>query len=159
MDLELVRYAYLPNVAVLGSLRVGADRFATLERPWRANAQGPGGVPRESCIPDGRYGLRPWNSPTHGAVYLLSSGTAGVYPTEVPAGQAYGRTLILLHAANEVAELLGCIAPGMRAGVLGGKHWVYESRRALAAISEHLGRVDVHSLTIRTTAGTEEREP
>lgn len=156
MNLELVRLAYLPT-STLGLWRVGAERFETIERPWIADPDGPGGEAQQSCIPDGLYTLRPWESPKFGPVYLFESPELGVYATDKPPGAKYGRTHVLLHAANEVRELLGCVAPGMRAGIVDGKHWVYESRRALARISELLGRVDVHSVTIRATAGT--REP
>lgn len=156
MDVELVRLGYLPT-ATLGLWRIGGAQFETIERPWVPDPDGPGGQAQQSCIPDGRYVLRPWDSPKFGAVYLFEAPELGVYATAVPAGQRYGRTHVLLHAANEVRELLGCVAPGMRAGIVDGKHWVYESRRALERISELLGRVDVHSVTIRATAGT--REP
>lgn len=157
MDLSLVRLAYLPT-ATLGLLRVGHERFETIERPWVPDPDGPGGEAQQSCIPDGRFVLRPWQSPKFGAVYLFEAPELGVYATEKPAGAKYGRTHVLLHSANEAAELLGCVAPGMRAGIVEGKHWVYESRRALARISELLGRTDVHSVTIRPTAGTGEPE-
>lgn len=155
MDLSLVRLAYLPT-ATLGLLRVGTERFETIERPWVPDPDGPGGQPQESCIPDGRYVFKPWDSPKFGPVYLFTSPDVGVYETAVPAGQKFGRTHVLLHPANEVRELQGCCAPGMRAGIVDGKHWVYESRRAFSRIAELLGRVDVHSVTIRATLGTGE---
>lgn len=157
MELALVRLAYLP-ACTLGLLRVGGERFETIEKPWVPDPDGPGGEAQQSCIPDGRFVLRPWESPKFGPVYLFESAELGVYPTDKPAGAKYGRTHVLLHAANEAADLLGCVAPGMRAGIVDGKHWVYESRRALARISELLGRSDVHSVTIRPTAGTGEPE-
>lgn len=157
MEIEVVRVAYLP-AATLGELRVGGEVFRTIERPWVPDPDGPGGQARESCIPDGRYLLRPWESPKFGPVYLFEAPELGVYATERPAGALFGRTHVLLHAANAVEELLGCMAPGMRAGIVEGKHWVYESRRALARVSELLGRSAVPSvtITIRPTRGTEE---
>lgn len=157
MQIELVRYAYLPT-ATLGLWRLAGERFETIERPWIPNPAGLGGLPRESCVPDGFYKFRPWQSPKHGAAYILDAPELGVYTAEVPAGQPFGRALCLLHAANQVSELLGCIAPGMRAAVIEGEHRVLESRRALARIHEVLGRSEVHDLMIRTTAGTEEPE-
>jgi Family of unknown function (DUF5675) len=157
MNLELIRVAYLPT-ATLGLLRVGTERFETIERPWVPDPDGPGGEAQQSSIPDGRFVLRPWDSPKFGPVYLFEAPALGVYATEKPVGAKYGRTHVLLHAANQVSELLGCVAPGMRAGIQDGKHWVYESRRALARVSELLGRVDEHSVTIRATRGTEEPE-
>lgn len=155
MDVNLVRRAYLP-AATLGVLLVESERFETIERPWLPDPDGPGGQARVSCIPDGVYTLRPWQSPKHGAVWIFEAPGVGVYATEVPAGQAYGRSHVLLHAANEVAQLEGCIAPGMRAGILEGKHWVYESRRALERIGALLGREVSHRITIRPSSGTAE---
>lgn len=155
MELVLVRLAYLPT-ATLGLLHVGADQFETIERPWIPDPDGPGGEAQKSCIPDGRYTFKPWTSPKFGPVFIFSSPELGVYETEKPAGAKYGRTHVLLHPANEVRELLGCVAPGMRAGIAEGKHWVFDSRRAFARISELLGRTAEHSVTIRATAGTEE---
>lgn len=161
MDVVIVRHAYLP-VATLGSWSfptVPAERFPTIELPWVTNPDGVGGMPRASCIPDGTYALRPWESPKFGPVYLFSSAKNGVYPTEadIPPGQKWGRCLVLLHPANQTSELLGCIAAGLRAGILDGKHWVYESRKAFDRISALLGRTGMHSVTIRSTAGTVER--
>lgn len=158
MEVEVVRVAYL-RAATLGVLRIGAEVFATIELPWVRDPDGPGGEARQSCIPDGRYVLRPWQSPKFGAVYLFEAPELGVYATERPAGQLFGRTHCLLHAANEAAELLGCMAPGMRAGIVEGDHWVFESRRALARIGELLGRTAEASVTIRPTRGTEEGIP
>jgi hypothetical protein len=71
----------------------------TLEQAWRNNEA------FVSCIPDGSYLLEPWVSPTHGECYILSGGTVGK-TTGV-------RTYILIHAANKVRELQGCIALGL----------------------------------------------
>ena len=158
MELEVVRIAYLP-AATLGVLRIGAEVFHTIERPWLPDPDGAGGEAQKSCIPDGRYLLRPWESPKFGPVYLFESPELGVYATERPAGALFGRTHVLLHAANSAAELLGCMAPGMRAGIVDGVPWVYESRRALTRIGELLGRAGANSVTIRPTRGTEEALP
>jgi hypothetical protein len=64
----------------------------TIELPWRNN------LPGLSCIPEGRYRLRYRYSKRH-RKHLLVEGVKG-------------RTLILIHPANDASkELRGCIAP------------------------------------------------
>jgi hypothetical protein len=64
----------------------------TIELPWLGNQR------RISCIPEGEYILQRRFSPKFKWHFLL---------IDVP-----GRTLILIHSANDAKlELLGCIAP------------------------------------------------
>lgn len=136
----------------LGNLHIEDEVYATIERPWQTNPEGPGGLPRVSCVPLGIYELRPHTSPKFGEVYALHAPALGVYENEVPAGQHYGRSLILIHPANRVTELLGCIAPGMTHGVIGTENVVLDSRVAFAKIRQRLGREETHVLTIREAA-------
>ena len=94
----LERFCYSP----LGTFgRMFAPEFMvwTVERPWANNA------PRESCIPEGVYPLvsRKFNR----------GGYMTWEVTDVP-----NRSLILVHKANTMNDLLGCIAPGKRLGAL-----------------------------------------
>ena len=45
------------------------DPIHTLERPWRPDA--PGGMPFESCVPDGTYRLLPHTRPSGAEVLAL----------------------------------------------------------------------------------------
>ena len=160
MNLELIRHAYLPE-ATLGWLIAGDLRIATLEEPWRRDPDGPGGQRREStllesCIPDGRYQIVPHDSPKHPSVYALVNQVLGVYrwPGDIPTGQQWGRSAILIHAGNSTDDILGCIAVGLRHTWLGAKPWLNESRTALHMLQDALGRDATHTLTIRPTVGT-----
>ena len=73
----------------------GQYQADTLELPWKDN------TPLISCIPDGRYRLIWTKSPRLKRETLRVVG--------VP-----GRSGILIHPANHVEELLGCIAVGKR---------------------------------------------
>jgi len=64
----------------------------TLELPWMSNQRG------KSCIPTGEYTVVRRVSPKYGEHFHL---------VDVP-----GRQLILIHPANYVSQLLGCIAVG-----------------------------------------------
>lgn len=67
---------------------------ATVELPWRDNAKG------RSCIPEGVYEVTRRYSARFKRHYLVN-GTGE-------------RELILIHVANSMKQLRGCIAPGMR---------------------------------------------
>ncbi len=94
MELHLNRN-YYPN-GTNGQLYHGTDLLCfTIELPWLFNQS------RISCIPEGRYLLQKRYSVKYKWHLLLP---------EVP-----GRSLILIHPANDARkELKGCIAPVMR---------------------------------------------
>ena len=73
-----------------------------LERPWRNNK------PFDSCIPDGVYLVKPYESPRFGSVYILSGGTVSKFKS--PKHERYG---ILFHPANYARQLAGCLACGL----------------------------------------------
>lgn len=162
MNLTLVRHAYL-GTATLGYLYAGHLKLPTLEEPWTPDPDGPGGQRRqpgkpESCIPDGSYVLRPHVSPRfQQGVWALINHDLGVYyqPGDIPDGQLWGRSAILIHAANRTADILGCVAVGMRYQILDNEHVVLESRAAIDQLRGVLGR-EAHSLVIRPIAGTAE---
>lgn len=66
----------------------------TLERPWLDNQE------NKSCIPAGEYVICRWNSPHHGDVFIILGD--------------HKREDILIHIANWVHELLGCVAVGLK---------------------------------------------
>ena len=94
--------------------------FHTIELPWNDNRQ------NVSCIPAGNYDWRKWKSPTKGKVIEILN---------VPE-----RSKILIHVANFVRELRGCIAPGMKAIDIDadGQMDVAYSRKALDRMLELL---------------------
>lgn len=154
--MALDRFAYLPD-CTLGWLMIGALRLATIERPWKPNPKGQGGIPRESCVPDGLYTVRPHHSEKFPETYALVNAARGVYyqPGDVPAGQQWGRSAILIHAGNTANDVVGCIAIGLRHEVSGADlHYIGDSRVALGKLRALLGR-DEAQLLIRPV-GTQE---
>jgi hypothetical protein len=92
----------------------------TLELPWRGNRQ------NVSCIPPGQYKVRKRTSHKYGEhLHILG----------VP-----GRTYILIHEANFVTQLRGCIAVGKsKADINGdGLRDLVESVRAKKELLKHL---------------------
>lgn len=78
---------------VLGEIMYsGKILCKTLELPWKNNERG------KSCIPFGEYTVIRRTSPKYGEHFHI---------LDVP-----GRQWILIHQANYVSQLLGCIAVG-----------------------------------------------
>lgn len=108
----------------------GRAFFQTLERPWIPGP--PGGTKGISCIPPGDYRLVRHDSEAHPRSFALVNPDLHVFHYAVPPGQQ-GRTAVLLHVANRVAEIRGCIALGMERA-LEGDEWVL--RRSRIAVEQ-----------------------
>lgn len=117
--MRLERYSYAPD-CTLGVLTLVDFECFTLELPWLGNRVG------RSCVPEGRYALH--RRPYWGGGYEV----LGL--REVPA-----RSDILIHIANRPSELRGCIAPGLRVGVLGRERAVLQSKLAFTEIMRRVG--------------------
>jgi hypothetical protein len=160
---NLIRFAYLPDVT-LGWLYIAGLKLAILEEGWRPDPDGPGGQRREgslieSCIPDGTYDLVTVVTPRHpDGVFCLSNPALGVWlPGKRPSGQKFGRDAVELHVGNSVDDIEGCLLAGRRHAMDGEKnrHVVLDSRSAIAALRDLLGRIP-HTIRIRPCAGTNE---
>lgn len=159
-DLLLERFSYAATETE-GTLRVGDYLLSTLERPWVPHLF-PGGRPFESCVPDGDYLLQLWTRPDGSEAFILSNSDLGVYRLEsdIPAG-VEARYLILVHVANFVDDIVGCIAPGMHRSLMVNpetgsmERAVKSSGEAMRVLKRVLGIGD-HTLTIRPKCGTKE---
>lgn len=113
----------------IGHFETQPHRIFTLERPWIPAGGAPCGQKGVSCIPPGVYRLEPHNTEAHPRTVALVNEDLWVYhlDEDVPAARrGFARTAVLIHPANYVSELRGCIAPGWeRVGFT-----VQESRRA-----------------------------
>jgi len=123
--MQLIRY-YRSETATLGRILVDAARtIHTLERPWMPfvalgdlpiDELPPCGRKGVSCVPPGRYKLVRHSTEAHPNTYALVNPALWVYhqDDDVPFAQrGRARTAVLIHPANYVNELRGCIAPGM----------------------------------------------
>ena len=145
MILTINREPYQPTYT-MGSLVVDELQLHTLERPWIENPAGPGGMPQRSCVPSGMYALKPHDSPKHPGSYQLVNVQLGVYQNPDDVTQTdWGRSEILIHSANSVEELLGCIAVGLTAE----PGHVWSSKEAMALLRGKLGRNETHRLIIK----------
>jgi hypothetical protein len=82
--------------------------------------------------------------------------TLGVHHLALPAGQPFGRTVCVLHAANRPNELRGCLAPGLSFGPWGADLVVRDSRSAMSQLRAALAEPGDHYLHIRPSGGTTE---
>ena len=100
---------------ILGLLFIEGEYFCdTLERPWLGNQH------EISCIPEGDYHIEAYSSPHFEGCIIVK---------DVP-----GREGILIHPANQVSELKGCIAVGVKSLEI-----LLHSRDNLAKILDILG--------------------
>ena len=114
----------------------GSKVCCIVERPWLNNQ------PNKSCIPEGTYNLQPHDSPKFGKCYALNAATLGVTP--------YGpslRTHVLVHKANLVSQLQGCLAPGTGFGVVNNEWAVMSSGVAFNVFMNELNN-EVATLAI-----------
>jgi hypothetical protein len=149
MIIVLERFAYLDD-CTRGVLHVGNQSFQTIERPWVKNPAGPGGVPFQSCVPDGTYRVRAYTRPSGKKAFILSNPDLGVWEqSEERPNSAWGRYLILIHPGNTVEDVVGCIAPGLT----GSDRSVGNSRAAMLKLHELLEGYE-HDLAIRPKGAT-----
>ena len=150
--LTLERYAYA-ETETEGRLWLDDETaLYTLERPWIDGL--PGGMPFESCVPDGEYELIPHTRPNGDHVYALRNPDCGVYYTEQERGDRDGRYLILIHSANWVEQVVGCIAPGLVRTIAHNKRMVRSSRHAMRKVMARKW----DSIIIEPACGTETSE-
>lgn len=153
ITLRVERFAAdkLSDVGVFGRLYLnGRDFGVTCEQPWRDNAKG------RSCVPEGDYELRPWDSDKYGSVVVLVNPALSVYATEadVPkAERGIARSACLIHAANWPHQLQGCVAIGKRlANMPPHGPGITDSRETLAKLRSLWGDRRGMQLAIRWVA-------
>ena len=158
MELVLERFSYA-STETEGVLSLPDHNLATIERPW-VPVDAPGGKPFESCIPDGEYLLNPWVRPDDSEVYILFNSDLGVYQEEDDMPDGVGRFLVLMHIANFVRNVVGCVGPGTRRAIMRDKKTgtyeraVSSSGEAMRILRKVLGREETHTLIIRPRCGT-----
>jgi hypothetical protein len=138
----MVRRKGDPTAPTISDIVYGALRVVVLERPRAPLAKdyAHDGQPHP-CIQPGEYDVD-WTEnihPAHPACYQVVTG---------PDTPAPDRKDILWHTANWIRELLGCLAPGLKAEVVSGAYkgedvrefGVSSSHAALGMLHDALGR-------------------
>lgn len=124
--LEIKRMSYGPEWTI-GLIQTPKLQLFSMERPWLNNA------PSISCIPEGAYSLEAHSSAKYPQVWALVGDQVAHYPKT-----GVERAAILIHAANWVQELEGCVAPGFQIAWLKRQVAVTNSQGALAALRDEI---------------------
>lgn len=151
--MELIRIAYMPQ-HTLGWLVHKDQRWATIERPWIPSQLHRGGLNAKSCVPDGEYKLTRYYGMRFPDSIALESPELDV---RVVAKEGIpSRSAILIHVGNFVEDVIGCIAPGLRHGIIGKRQAVTSSGVAMKQIRDALANAPLPGLVIRPSLGTSE---
>jgi hypothetical protein len=151
MDLILERYAYLKD-RTMGVLSFKDVELYTIERPWIPSPYHRGGKNFESCVPDGKYTLRPFNSTKHPSTFILENEDLDVFQMSPRGAGTKGRWAILIHVGNSAEDVVGCIAPGMEIEEECYGH-VWKSRVAMDVLRDKLQDTN-HTLIITSKGAT-----
>lgn len=134
--INIERYAY-SSQGTFGILTVGNFKCYTVERPW-LNNQG-----QVSCIPEGDYVLVLYNSPKFGKVYAITGCTVSLFPDAI-----HARSSVLIHPANTIDDIEGCIGLGTDTGCINSKWGVINSVSTIKAFMDSLNGEDNIPMTI-----------
>lgn len=127
-QLRLVRVSEYDG-ATLGVLCIDdVPEFVTLEDAWRDNER------QISCIPVGRYTIKPRVSPKFGNTWQVM---------DVPE-----RSHILFHAGNTHKDTHGCILLGLQFGRLGNETAILASRSAFLQFLQKMSDVKEAQLIV-----------
>ena len=82
--------------------------LTTVELPYLGNKN------NISCIPPGKYLVRPYANEKYGKCFWVYSNEAGGWKKNSIAGNGYFRGAVLIHRAPNSGWLAGCIGPGSK---------------------------------------------
>lgn len=126
-----------------GVMRCGELKLQTIERPWiPSTVGGLGGEPFRSCVPPGLYKLERFTRPSGEKVFMLTNPQLDIYGLErdIPSSRkGLARYLCLIHTANYVHDVVGCIGPGMKRYHDGHEWMVTDSKSAMIALRNTVG--------------------
>jgi hypothetical protein len=129
----------------------------TIGQPWRVNDENPAGIPFQSCIPAGTYGLDPFRSERWGNTWAFVNPELGVVARKTIGLPDWYRYACLVHSANWMMDVEGCEGPGdgLSAAVHpkhpddGIKWMVTNSGQTMKKMAALLSKHEVHHVTIQ----------
>jgi hypothetical protein len=124
LTLQTVKYTKYGTFGVF-ILDNGIPALVTVEREWKDNRPYIKGKQSGSCIPAGWYDVEFYIHPTWGKTWVVK---------DVP-----NRSDIMIHPANYMKQLQGCVAPGMNYGIVKGHYGVHSSRVGIELLHDHYG--------------------
>jgi hypothetical protein len=153
MNLVLIRDLGPQPVRTFGELHWDPTEqiiLQTLERPWIPSPDGsPCGHSLTSCVPLGIYRLVLHDTPLHPQTWAMVNEGLRVFhePGDITPGPT-ARTACLLHSANIVSQLAGCIGVGLTRSALDGEPDIASSVAAFEELKAAVPWVAGHILTI-----------
>jgi hypothetical protein len=129
----------------LGVLTVGDRRFQTIERPWVDNTfGGKSGAKFVSCVAPGLYRVERFVRPSGEKAFILSNPELDVYRSDEEVEQCSKgtdlcRTRVLMHIANYVEDVVGCIGVGEERKYVAYKWMVTKSKQSMALLRSLIG--------------------
>ena len=152
MLLQLIRDVATQSYTY-GRLTLGGLVLQTLELPWRPQPGQVCGRPDRSCVPAGTYSLALHDSHRHPRTWALVNPALGIYhePADVPR-DCFARVACLLHVANFVDQLEGCVGLG-NARETAQPPAVWQSGAAMRALQGALPWTGGHELVISYAPG------
>jgi hypothetical protein len=117
--IKIERFAYTP-FGTFGRLEYDSNKYFTIERPWEDNKKS------VSCIPEGRYKVVWYASPTFGRTLAVIGGTVSLFDDP-----KFQRSAILFHLANTMDDLRGCIGLGRSLGYINKKWAIVSSDKSV----------------------------
>jgi len=124
MHSDIIRYGSTP-MGTFGELITWVDMDAsfsayTMERPWLNNQA------MISCFPAGDYTLVPHESKRYGKTFAIVGETVSHFPED---GKA--RSTCLVHSANHMNHVKGCVGLGEALGFVQGQWAVLNSSKTV----------------------------
>ena len=127
MELILTRFCY-SSMGTFGKLEGLNLSMLTIEDPWHNNE------PNNSCIPDGPYTAKRTHRPKHGNTFVLINEDLKIAEYPKPGM----RSSCLIHIANTILDVEGCIGLGERLGCLGSNWAILDSGIAINRFMQHV---------------------
>jgi Family of unknown function (DUF5675) len=107
----LERFCY-SEMGTFGIIQDSNFKSYTVEDPWKNNAK------NISCIPEGVYQCKRTSRPKHGNTFVIINEDLGIAEYPKPGM----RDSCLIHVANTILDVEGCIGLGNTLGCL-GSNW------------------------------------
>jgi len=143
MEFILTRFAYSDEMGTFGKLEGPNFSCYTVEDPWKNNE------PNKSCIPEGVYQAKRTSRPKHGNTFVLINEALKI--AEFPKlGMRYS---CLIHTANTILDVEGCLGLGERLGCLGSLWAVLDSTTAVKRFMQMMDAEQEFQLTIIQVKG------
>ena len=135
MKTLIMRRHQLPDCST-GVIVTPSRIFTTIEKPWVAQDGMRGGVPFLSCVPYGKYKLILFQSSRHGETWALENAELGVYVHKDKRELSTDRYACLLHRANWVNQVVGCVGVGSGVSYSDSGYMITRSALAMNELSE-----------------------